>query len=143
VTQVGAILEQRMGFGQFGAYAVVQGQDDAAPFKRYTGKCTIPFSLIVATRSTWQRDVIMDRLWMFIMVHKLAELQQNGLLLYPNSVSISGESTYMWDDTTPIERNTFNFKTSGEWYEDVEMPEAVLEKVDIQDKAIVRSTITG
>lgn len=85
---------------------------------RYTGKFQATYSIIIASKTTMDRDRLADLVSLCILVFRIAQIQAYGVILVPNSMVIGPDDFFMYDETTPVERTRVTFGVELEWFED-------------------------
>jgi hypothetical protein len=130
IVRMGAARSIRTGFGNIGAGEATGS--DGKVYRRETGFYDTPFTFVIASLSTLERDKILDALQSILLARKKRAIERTGLRLIPNSYSLGGEDTIYIDPTTPIERTSVGLRVYVPWYYDV----------DISDVPVVERVIT-
>lgn len=120
-------------------FAEMVNQEDGRQFKRFSGKWHIPFSFIIASLSSLERDELADLVINCLTVYSYEKMLKNSVEMEPDTMTVSGDETVFIDPTTPIEKITVTATFFLEWYHDEEVLEPLIKKVVLQ-KAIESAT---
>lgn len=109
VVKIGGFKEYRMDVGN-----VWDNLPDGA--KRYGGSVTATVSVTIASLSSLDLDRLTDYLQLFFLLIKVPDLQRQGILLVPNSISVNdmGPLTYTTDRS--ILRNQLSVDVWLQWF---------------------------